>query len=106
LVQHEKRQKRGGGNVVTEADLAPGSAEEGAALDRLIGREPSPEFAAQVAEECGRLLDILGDEDLRGIARWKMEGHTNGEIAGKLGCLERTVERKLRVIRGLWEEQA
>ena len=52
------------------------------------------------------MLDILGDEDLRGIARWKMEGHTNGEIAGKLGCLERTVERKLRVIRGLWEDHA
>jgi hypothetical protein len=106
LVQHERRQKRGGGHVVTEADLAPGSAEEGAALDRLIGREPSPEFAAQVADECGRLLDLLGDENLRGIAVWKMEGHTNGEIAGKLGCLERTVERKLRVIRGLWEEHA
>jgi DNA-directed RNA polymerase specialized sigma24 family protein len=106
LVQHERRQKRGGGNVVAEADLAPGSAAEGTALDRLIGREPSPAFAAQVAEECGRLLDILGDGELRDIASWKMEGHTNGEIAGKLGCLERTVERKLRVIRGLWEERA
>jgi DNA-directed RNA polymerase specialized sigma24 family protein len=103
-VQREQRQKRGGGNVVTEADLPPGSAEEGTALDRVIGREPDPAFAAQVAEECGHLFHILGDEELRGIARWKMEGYTNGEIAGKLGCLERTVERKLRVIRSLWEE--
>jgi DNA-directed RNA polymerase specialized sigma24 family protein len=103
LVQYERRQKRGGGNVLGETDLSPGGAEEGAALEQVIGREPTPEFAAQVAEECGRLLQALGDEQLRDIARWKMEGHTNAEIAGKLGCLERTVERKLRVIRGLWE---
>ena len=50
------------------------------------------------------MLEILGDEELRRIARWKMEGHTNGEIAAKRGCLERTVERKLRVIRRLWED--
>jgi DNA-directed RNA polymerase specialized sigma24 family protein len=103
LVQYERRQKRGGGNVVAEADLAPGSAEEGAALDHVIGREPTPEFAAQVTEECRRLLEVLGDDELRSIARWKMEGYTNGDIADKLGCIERTVERKLRVIRGLWE---
>jgi DNA-directed RNA polymerase specialized sigma24 family protein len=99
-VQHERRKKRGGGKVVPEADLAP----DDAALDRIIGREPSPEFAAQVADECRRLLDLFDDDQLRTIARWKMEGHTNAEIAAKLGCLERTVERKLRVIRGVWEE--
>jgi hypothetical protein len=33
-----------------------------------------------------------------------MEGHTNREIVVKLGCLECTVERKLRVIRNLWEK--
>ncbi len=104
LIQQERRLKRGGGNVLAEADLAPEGPNEGAAFENLIGREPSPEFAAQVAEECCRLLDRLGDDELRSIARWKMEGHTNAEIAGKLGCLERTVERKLRVVRGLWED--
>jgi DNA-binding CsgD family transcriptional regulator len=43
---------------------------------------------------------------LRSIARWKMEGHTNAEIAVKLGRLERTVERKLRRIREIWEKAA
>jgi DNA-directed RNA polymerase specialized sigma24 family protein len=104
LVQHERRQKRGHDQVVTEADLAPGSAAEVAALDQLIGREPTPAFAAQVADECAHLFEILGDDELRLIARWKMESYTNGEIAGKLGRVERTVERKLRVIRRLWEE--
>jgi hypothetical protein len=49
------------------------------------------------------LLDLLDDDELRTIARGKMEGYTNAELAGQLGCLERTVERKLRVIRGLWQ---
>ena len=38
-----------------------------------------------VAEESRRLLDVLGDETLRRIATWKMEGHTNEEIAAQLG---------------------
>jgi DNA-directed RNA polymerase specialized sigma24 family protein len=105
-VQHERRQKRGKGKVVTEADLPPGPEGEAAALDCIIGREPSPEFAAQVAEECGRLLHMLGDERLRRIARWRMEGHTNREIAAKLGCLERTVERKMARIRDRWEKSS
>jgi len=72
--------------------------------DAVVGREPSPEFAAQVAEECNRMLDLLGDDTLRWIARWKMEGDTHAEVAVKLGCLERTVERKLRTIRDRWEK--
>jgi hypothetical protein len=31
-----------------------------------------------------------------------MEGYTNDEIAAKLGCALRSVERKLKVIRSLW----
>jgi DNA-directed RNA polymerase specialized sigma24 family protein len=105
LIHHECRQKRGGGNVLSEADLSPGGPDDGAALDRVVGREPTPEFAAQVAEECGRLLDRLGDGELRSVACWKMEGHTNSEIAAKLGCMERTVERKLVQIRERWSRE-
>jgi DNA-binding CsgD family transcriptional regulator len=36
---------------------------------------------------------------------WKLEGYTNDEIAAKLGCARRTVERKLRVIRAVWTAQ-
>jgi DNA-directed RNA polymerase specialized sigma24 family protein len=103
LVDHERRQKRGGGQVKAEVDLSPGGPEEGALLDRITGREPDPELAAQVADECSRLLHLLTDEQLRRIALWKMEGYTNAEVAAKLGCDERTVERKVREIRRLWE---
>ena len=57
------------------------------------------------ANECRRLLEVLGDAGLRAVALWKMEGYTNAEIADKLGCTRRTVERKLRVIRAIWAEE-
>src|SRR4051812_19501008 len=99
--RREGRLKRGGGR----ASLANGSAPWADAeepLAQVAGREPTPEFAAQMAEEYGRLLDRLGDETLRRVASRKMEGYTNDEIAQALGCGVRTVERKLGVIRATW----
>jgi DNA-directed RNA polymerase specialized sigma24 family protein len=101
--RHDLRQKRGGGTVVSETDLsARGSAEESGPLDQVIGREPSPEFAAQMAEGYGRLLESLGDESLRTVAVWRMEGYTNDEIAHRLGCARRTIARRLELIRATW----
>jgi DNA-directed RNA polymerase specialized sigma24 family protein len=105
LAQHERRQKRGGGAVRGESALPvpKGNPGGGAGWEQVLGREPSPAFAYQVADECRQLLECLGEEQLRAIALWKMEGYTNAEIAAKLGCIERTVERKLRMIRRIWE---
>jgi IS30 family transposase len=58
-----------------------------------------------MAEECELLLDRLGSAELRLIALWKMEGDTTLEIAAKLRRAPRTVERKLRAIRTLWEKE-
>ncbi|HEV3262865.1 MAG TPA: ECF-type sigma factor [Gemmataceae bacterium] len=105
LLKHENRQRRGGGAVLGESALdeqRPSGSEE-AGIDQVVGHEPTPQFAAQVAEECGRLLDRLADDTLRSVALWKMEGYTTEEIAAKLDCAPRTVERKLRLIRGVWE---
>jgi DNA-directed RNA polymerase specialized sigma24 family protein len=101
LVERERAQKRGGGRVRAEADL-PGDDE---VLAQVVGTEPTPEFAAQVAEECQRLLDLLGDPRLRAIAVWKMEGHTNEEIATRLNCSPFTVTRKLGRIRSTWAQE-
>jgi RNA polymerase sigma factor (sigma-70 family) len=103
LRQHEQRLKRGGGRVQDEAALegtVEGSTVPG--LAQVVGREPTPELAAQVAEECRRLLDALDDEPLRTIALWKLEGYTNDEIAAKLDLSPRTVERKLNRVRRIW----
>src|SRR5262249_18495204 len=103
--KHEAREKRGGGRGLAEADLAAGDTSSDEGLAQAIGQEPAPDFAAQRAEECRLLLDRLGDADLRSIALWKMEGDSNEEIAARLGCALRTVERKLRRIRILWSEE-
>jgi DNA-directed RNA polymerase specialized sigma24 family protein len=71
----------------------------------VIGDEPTPEFAAQVAEECRRLLDLLGDERLQALAVARMEGYSNEELAARLGVAPRTVERKLQKIRELWAQE-
>jgi DNA-directed RNA polymerase specialized sigma24 family protein len=104
LRKRESARKRGGGRVRQASALAA-DADEPDVLGEVVGREPSPEFAAQVAEECRRLLDLLGDDDLRRIALWKMEGFSNAEVAARLGRNEGTVERKLRLIRRAWERE-
>ena len=57
-----------------------------------------------MAEEFQLLLGMLGDQSVQSLALWKMEGYTTDEIAAKLGCVSRTVERRLRLIRRLWEK--
>lgn len=96
LVQHEQRLKRERTNTKAAREIE---------WDEIVGNEPTPEFAALVAEEYQRLLDQLGNDTLRTLALWKLEGYTNEEIAGRLGCTSRTVERKLRVIRSIWAPQ-
>ena len=73
-------------------------------LEQFVATEPTPEFAVQAAEEFDRLLALLPSEEMRSIAQWKMEGFTNEEIATRLGCVPRSVERRLRTIRICWEE--
>jgi len=73
-------------------------------LEQLLSDEPSAEMAAEMAEDYQRLLGLLGDAELRSVALWKVEGYTNKEIAEKLGCVVRSVERKLQRIRILWAE--
>jgi DNA-directed RNA polymerase specialized sigma24 family protein len=80
----------------------------GVDLEALLSQEPTPEFALEVADQLDHLLrrlDATGDAELRPIALWKMEGVSTGEIALRLGCVRRTVERKLTVIVGVWERE-
>ena len=72
-------------------------------LGVLAGDEPTPQFAAEMAEQVERLLDVLEEEQLRTIAVMKLEGHTNQEIAAHFGIAVRSVARKLARIRVEWE---
>ena len=98
LVTREDRQKRGPNESdVSLISIAP-EDEEGFCTNPMF----SPDFQAATNEACQRLLDILGDVQLRSIAVWKLEGYSDAEIAGMLGCAVRSVHRKLHLIRRIW----
>src|SRR5262249_24447238 len=50
-----------------------GAVSDECVLEQVLSRDPTPEFAAQTAEEYQRLLALLGDTELRTIAVAKME---------------------------------
>jgi DNA-directed RNA polymerase specialized sigma24 family protein len=97
--------KRGAGQVRGESVFV-----NAANLDRqpdmgqVVGHEPTPEFAVQTSEQCQRLLSLLSDE-LREVAELKLQNFSNGEIAQRMGVVERTVERKLNLIRKHWSQE-
>ena len=95
LAEREGRQRR---DWRRTAPLDDGAGDPPAA-------EPDPALAAELAEETGRLLGLLPDEQMRAIALRKLEGFTNEEIAGLLGCSLATVERRLALIRKHWEKE-
>jgi len=103
-LNRQQAAKRGGNRVVLESDLC-GEAEDGPqrSLEHLASDAPTPEFAAMIAEQCRLMLAALGDDTLRQVAIRKLEGYTNAQIADRLGCAQRTVVNKLKVIRLRWE---
>lgn len=108
LAAHQRRQKRGSGNVRGESAFEgdPDQSKAARGIDQIVGDEPSPEFAAAVFEECQLLLGILPGEQLRRIAVLKMEGHTNRQIAEQFDCSVATIERKLVLIRDVWKSKS
>ena len=96
-------QKRGAGRTRGESIFARYDDDQIGIAD-VLGKEPSPELAVSLAENCRILLEKLPNETLRQIALWTLEGYRTEEIAEKLGCVRRTVERKLERIREIWGE--
>jgi DNA-directed RNA polymerase specialized sigma24 family protein len=74
-----------------------------ALLDQIDSSGPTPAEAALLNEALERRFQMLRQPELRQIARWKLEGYTNPEIAAQLDCTVRTVERKLERIRVYWQ---
>jgi RNA polymerase sigma factor (sigma-70 family) len=99
--------KRGGGAVRGDSLFARKAHQESspAGFSQVIDSSPTPEFAAQAADELERLLKLLENDVLRQLALAKMEGYTNQEIAERMKLSLTAVERKLRLIRQSWQEE-
>lgn len=96
-MRRERTEKRGGGKTLGEDALQrlDGSPMP---LDQAAGQLAPPEFDSHVAE----LLDQL-EPEVREIAVCRLMGYRNREIAERLQCTERKIERKLQIIRLAWE---
>ena len=106
-IRREKAQKRGTGKVRGESVFhGDRGSHDDAGINQVLGSEPTPAFAAMLADEYERLLAELDDDLLRRIALWKLEGYTNEQMAEKLGCGLRTVQRKVGRIRDKWARTA
>ena len=69
----------------------------------LLSREPTPEFVAEFQETTDRLFAALDEPELKEIAILRVEGYNDNDIAEKLNCSRRTVQRRLTMIRRCWE---
>ena len=100
--RESRARKRGGGRVHGESLHGNGEdLDDLRRLQQVVGSEPTPEFAAQVADECNWLLRQLTQE-LQAVARLKLDGYTTQEISQELSCSPRTVERRLETIWQRW----
>lgn len=101
-VRRATAMKRGGGLVRGESVFMGNDDSPSAGINQVLGKVPTPELAAETAETYDCLIKKLEDPQLERIANWKLEGYTNSEIAEMMGCVQRTVERKLERIRAVW----
>ena len=93
--RHDQRQKRGGEVAIHSMNAGDDSAD----LAGAIGSEPSPEMVIMMQESVEKLFSHLGVGQLRELAGAKLEGYSNAEIAERFECSERTIERRLHLIR-------
>src|SRR5438034_2208547 len=103
-IQHEAGvQKRGAGQVQGESAL---HGEDGfGGIELVAGPGRTPQGEAILRDNYRYFVEDL-PEKLRPFAELYLAGCTHREIAEQLGCVERTVERKLALILDRWQEMA
>ena len=95
----------GGGKFILSNAATVDTAGVPRGIHAMADKALSGEFVATFDDTIGSLLAKLADERQREIAIHKMGGMTNSEIADELGCPLRTIERKLSIIRSLWQKE-
>jgi DNA-directed RNA polymerase specialized sigma24 family protein len=99
-VREEHREKRDVRRTVTESCMIDKGGD--GALNKVAGREPSPEFAIEFADLCESLVLQLNDDTMKEIALLTLQSFDTDAVADRLGLSRRTVERKLLIIRNRW----
>ena len=101
--QRQFAAKRQEHRLLGESGVSPqydDEKEDQNALAQFSGRDPSPELAAQLAETWERILEFPDAEE---IVLLKNSGYSNSEIAEKMGCSTRTIQRNIEKIWKEWQ---
>lgn len=93
--RRDQRQRRGGSVKVHSLN----QTSDNDSVIEAIGDEPSPEMVLMMQESVAEVFSRLGVGQLGEIAGGKLEGYSNAELAERFGCSERTIERRLHLIR-------
>lgn len=107
-LRNHRRQKRGGGRVLGEADLQrddAGSSSQNFGLANIPDSTPDPQLEVLTLESIDGLLKSLNDAELQEVVVWKFAGHSNEQISKLMKRSVATVERKLKMIRTIWSQQ-
>jgi len=96
--------KRGGGDLLGESVFMKSPRVGECGIENIIAETPTPEFADQLCEASKELLELLPDESFRQIAQLKLSGYSIDEIAAKTNRSPRTINRRLNLIRKIWNE--
>ena len=102
--RYEHQQRRNANRTISETMLQPSDGSSVSVLQLLPSNEPTPAFAAEVADMSEYLMSQLPESDLKKLVLLKLEGHTNEDAAEMMKITRRTVQRKLERIRRIWLE--
>jgi len=91
-IKHAMTQKRGGGQVLQLSPLAV-----------LAEDEQYTPLQEAILNDCYSCYVETLPDSLRTIAEMHLAGMTNREIAEECECVERTVERKIALLRQKWQ---
>ena len=104
--RYDHQQRRDSNQTLSESMLQPSDGSGVGLMQSLPSNEPTPAFAAEVADMSEFLMSQLPETDLRKLVLLKLEGHTNEDAAELMKITRRTVQRKLELIRRIWLESA
>lgn len=109
LIDYHRRSSRRNQRhaILLESELQKSIANRSnGSLIQLIAHDlQEPAFNAALNDDLRQLLDLLPGDEVRNVAVLRLMGNTISEIAEEIVKSERSVERKLRMIRKRWESR-
>jgi DNA-directed RNA polymerase specialized sigma24 family protein len=105
VARRDSAAKRGGGAVRGESVFLRHGDEAAGGIEAHAVVAITPELELELEENRQNLMNMLKDDSLRDVANMRLEGFSCEEIAEKLGCVPRTITRKLALIKEIWEQR-